>query len=146
MFQTLKLDKDKFKWFTLDCDEWTSVRRRKYININIFSKESSYWNLGLVRIIGSATTENLVELLRSRLDDFGINLATDVVALTTDGAPVAKKMARISDILGQLCLAHGLNLEVCDVLYKKRESNHMIEIYEENESQEENEEDEVFEV
>ena len=44
---------------------------------------------------------------------------TDIVAIITDGASVMIKVGRIINIDQQLCFAHGVQLWVIEVLYKK---------------------------
>jgi hypothetical protein len=39
---------------------------------------------------------------------------------TTDGATVMEKFGRLAKCHQQLCFAHGIQLDVIDVLYKKR--------------------------
>lgn len=103
--------------FSLTLDEWTSLKNRRYLNVNVhFNK--CYINLGLVRIIGSCTAEKSVELVNAKLWDFGIS-ASDVVASTTDGASVMIKFGRLSAYEHQLCYNHGIHLAVLDVIYKK---------------------------
>ena len=109
-------------WLSIDADEWTSISRRRYINISVFAKNSIFWNLGFIRITGSATTERPVELVEERLQQFGVHFRNNVVAFTTDGAPVAKKMAKVAGVQRQLCLAHGIHLGVCDILYDKKDA------------------------
>ena len=46
---------------------------------------------------------------------------TDIVAIITDGARVMKKVGRIINIDQQLCFAHGVQLDVIQVLNKKLE-------------------------
>lgn len=61
----------------------------------------------------------ILELVSMRLNDFGIQMDTGLVALTTDGAPAMKKLGRISHLEQQLCLAHGIQLAVIDTLYER---------------------------
>lgn len=58
------------------------------------------------------------ELLKQRLTDFNVSF-DDIVGLTTDGASVMLKMGRTLPFYHQLCYAHGLQLAILDVLYKK---------------------------
>ncbi|GBP65678.1 hypothetical protein EVAR_98391_1 [Eumeta japonica] len=65
------------------------------------------------------TAENCLRILNERLSKFDISLETDIVAIVTDGPNVMIKVGRLVCAEQQLCLAHGINLAVCDVLYKK---------------------------
>lgn len=64
-------------------------------------------------------SEKGLELLNSRLAEYKFDLKNNVVAMTTDGASVMKKLGRNSGIIHQLCHLHGFHLAVSDVLYKK---------------------------
>ena len=35
--------------FSLTFDEWTSLKNRRYMNINVHMAENKFWNLGLTR-------------------------------------------------------------------------------------------------
>lgn len=45
--------------FSLTLDEWTSTRNRRYINVNIHSNNGVFFNLGLIRIIGSCPADEV---------------------------------------------------------------------------------------
>lgn len=81
------------KRFTLTFDEWTSLRNRRYLNLNLHlftggAATANIWNLGLVRIEGRFPAEACVTALEKKLQDFKIDLNLDVIAATTDGAAV----------------------------------------------------------
>lgn len=121
----LKIMKSENKRFTITFDEWTSTRNKRYMNINIHNKDfdmAKYKNLGLVRIHGSMPAEVGTQLLQQHLSEFGLNLEDDIIAFTTDGASVMVKMGRNFDGHHQLCLAHGIQLAVLEVLYKTQKS------------------------
>lgn len=114
--------------FTISFDEWTSQRNHRYLNINLYNKEKHY-NLVLVRIHGSWTAKHAIGLVKYRLKSFGIDLETDVIAMTTDGASVMVKIGKIVPCFQQLCFAHGIQLAVVDIIYKKsRDQNQEIEM------------------
>lgn len=109
--------------FSATCDEWTSGRNRRFLNIVIHGSDSKFWNLGLYRIHGSMTAEKCVELLSNSLSEFNLSLKDDIVSLVTDGASVMVKVGRISASYHQLCFAHGIQLAITDVLYPRPETN-----------------------
>ena len=76
---------------SLTFDECTSLRKRRYLNLNVHSK-GLFWNLGLVRVHGSLPAEKCVQ---TKLNDFGLSLDQDIVCITTDGASVMKKIGKI---------------------------------------------------
>ncbi|KAJ2951978.1 hypothetical protein O0L34_g4241 [Tuta absoluta] len=66
--------------------------------------------------------EVCISLIQARLAAYDLTLSdcdNDVVAMTTDGASVMSRVGRLLPIFHQLCLAHGIHLAICDVLYKK---------------------------
>ena len=79
------------------------------------------WNLGLVRIVGSMKAEKCITLLEKKLSDYGLSLSRDIVASTTDGASLMKKVGRTISADHQLCLAHGIHLAVTSVLYSRNQ-------------------------
>jgi len=117
--------------FSLTFDEWTSVRNRRYLNLNIHSADT-YWNLGLCRIHGTMPAEKCIEIIDTKLNMFGISLKSDVVSITTDGGSVMQKVGRIISVDHQLCLAHGIQLAIIDVLYKTRRLQYETKIVEDN--------------
>ncbi|XP_060801934.1 uncharacterized protein LOC132903887 [Amyelois transitella] len=117
-FERLKKGKQRF---SLTFDEWTSQKNHRYLNINVHQKEN-HFNLGLVRIQGSATAEHCISLVKERLASFGLDLDTDIIACTTDGASVMVKVGKLLRCSQQLCFTHGLQLVVVDTLYKKSNS------------------------
>jgi hypothetical protein len=108
------------KWFSIDFDEWTSTANKRYINISVFGEKTESWSLGLVRLPGSGDADCIWKLVQGRLVEFGINPLTEIVGMVTDGAKVMKKVGRISEMEHQLCLCHGIQLAVNDVLYRKK--------------------------
>lgn len=106
---------------SLTFDEWTSTKNRRYLNINVHSghPKGQFWNLGLMRIHGSLPAEKCIQLLKSKLQIFGLSLESDIICITTDGASVMKKIGRLITPEHQLCIVHGIQLAVLSVLYKQ---------------------------
>lgn len=130
-FDELEALKKLEKRFTLTFDEWTSLRNRRYLNLNLHlftGGAANIWNLGLARIEGRFPAEACVTALEKKLQDFKIDLNLDVIAVTTDGAAVMKKVGRLLSAHHQLCFAHGLQLAVLEVLYNKRQEQEEEEI------------------
>ncbi|CAH0560643.1 unnamed protein product [Brassicogethes aeneus] len=75
--------------------------------------------VGLVRLKNSLTATAILEYLQKRLLAFQLNLSKDIVAVTTDGASTMVKVGKLITLMQQLCFAHGIQLAVIDVLYKK---------------------------
>lgn len=113
----LKLNGTKF---SLTFDEWTSIRNRRYLNINIHS-EKKIWNIGLTRVSGSMPATKCVEVVNCKLEEHGLSLKEDIVCITTDGATVMKKVGKLIDANQQLCYAHGIHLGVISVLYQQNQ-------------------------
>ena len=108
------------KKFSITLDEWTSKRNHRYLNISVHHLAEDF-NLGLVPIAGSCDAQRTLELISGRLKIFNLNLETDIVAATNDGAAVMIKFGKLSCIINQLCYSHAIHLAVTDVLYKHRE-------------------------
>lgn len=109
--------KSKGESFSCTLDEWTSVKFRRYVNINIHTFDSIVYNLGLVRVSGSLSAESCVSLVVNRLEKFQLDVAKDIVSVTTDGAACMVKFGRIMKCEHQECLAHGIHLAVMDTFY-----------------------------
>ena len=104
--------------FSITLDEYTSIRSRKYMSVNIHY-ENEFINLGLIRMFGSCDAVKMLQLLEKHLADFGItHIQASIVSIVSDGASVMKKLGKLSQVYNQLCYAHGIHLAVCDVLYK----------------------------
>lgn len=110
--------------FSLTIDEWTSQRNRRYMNINLHyhKKAAGFINLGLIRVFGSMPATTCVKMVEHKLDAFGVSLANDIVSISTDGATVMRKVGRLIKPHQILCLLHGIQLAVVDVLYQKHQS------------------------
>ncbi len=111
--------------FSLTFDEWTSTKNRRYLNLNLHgidcTEGSQSWrSLGLVRIRGSFSAESCVQALKDKLQQFQLNLETDIVSITTDGCSMMVRVGRLIGPNQQLCLAHGIQLAVMDTLYKTK--------------------------
>lgn len=125
--------------FSLSLDEYTSIKNRRYMNINVHSDSGRFYGLGVVRIHGSLKAEDVYECVQSRVKEFGLDLDRDIVATTTDGAALMLKFGRLTSAQHQVCHAHGLHLSVSDILYKAQNQERVI-------SDSEDEDSESFEV
>ena len=105
--EEIKKDLADNKKYSILLDEWTSIANRRYMCV-VLKGEKTH-NLGMCIINGSATAENLLEVLESKLDEFGLKLS-DCVGVTTDGASVMKKMQSKTGIISQLCYNHAIHL------------------------------------
>lgn len=122
--------------FTLSFDEWTSGMKRRFLNVNVHTVTNSqpaFWNIGLARIFGSMPSESCVQLLKEKLSEFDLSLDNDIVGITTDGASVMKKVGRLIEPLQQICYAHGIQLGITDVIYKKSVDSNVQEEFEDPE-------------
>lgn len=107
------------KKFIIAVDEWTDILMRIYLNVSLLSSNSKQFVLGLVPIKEKCTSEKTKELVHGILKEFGVNLDTDIVASTIDGANVMVKYCSIIAAEEQLCYNHAIHLAVLKVLYKK---------------------------
>lgn len=109
--------------FSITLDEWTSLGNKRYININIHCNESVFFNLGLVRIIGSCDAIETERIVNKQLNEFGVSFEKDIVASTSDGASVMCKFGRESPASHVQCMNHAIHLAVMDIFYKNREKS-----------------------
>lgn len=117
----LEQKKQQNKRFSITLDEWTSMRMKKYVNINVHcAEEKDSYNLGLVRIFGTCSAIQLLTLVTSHLASFKIDLESDIIGSTSDGAKVMIKFGRECPVIFQLCLSHGIHLGICDTLYRSK--------------------------
>ena len=119
--------------FSLSFEEWSSLKNRRYLNLNVHI-QNKFWNLGLVRVHGSLPAESCIKLIEERMDLFGLNVHEDVVCIATDGAAVMLKVGKLLCCEQQLCFAHGIHLAVLDDLYKKPVYKSVEEINDNNDS------------
>ena len=110
--------KEKGARFSISFNESTSVRNRRYMNLNLHYA-TNFQSFGLIRINGSMNTEKAIQLVRDRLEKFHLNLDNDIVATITDEASVMMKFGETTTPIHIACLAHAIHLCFCDILYKK---------------------------
>ncbi len=108
--------------FNISHDEWSSLKRRRYLNIILHHKTEKILNLGLIRMKGTMDAEAIVRKIEERLKTFGVSIDQHIVSQMTDGCNTMKKVGRISSCEQQLCFAHGVQLAVLDVLYQKKKT------------------------
>ena len=104
--------------FSIIFDESTSMRNRRYMNINVYF-QGGFRSLGLVCIQGSLNAAKAIKLVQERLQLFDLILNKDVVATITDGASLMINFGKDTCPEHVTCYAHAIHLAVCDVLYKK---------------------------
>ncbi len=126
--------------FSITLDEYTSLKNRRFLNINIHQK-NKHWNLGLKRVSGSFPAEKAAEIVAQRVEEFGLNMADCVVCSVTDGASVMVKFGKIISTEHQTCYTHGVHLAVQEVLYEKNQSSNSGEKQEESDNDKENSDD-----
>lgn len=66
---TFLSNKQKSFRYSLTFDEWSSTRNRRYLNLNVHTKDD-FWNLGITRIHGSLPAEKCVTLVEDKLKVF----------------------------------------------------------------------------
>ena len=69
---------------SVQVDEWTSSVARMYMSVIVTTSNKTY-NLGLAKCIGSIDSTKTVEIVKKRLEEFGLDLA-EMTSLTSDGA------------------------------------------------------------
>ena len=110
-------EKNAGKKFSIAADEWTSYSNKRFMNVFLHSDLRSF-NLGLIRITGSANAENLKTLFFAKLSEFGL-VESDIISLCTDGAAVMMKLGKELDLEHIVCFLHTLNLVIVENVYSK---------------------------
>ncbi|KAI6646393.1 hypothetical protein LOD99_12515 [Oopsacas minuta] len=64
-----------------------------------------------------------------KLNEFGMDLESDIVAITTDGCDMMREVGRIIQPFQQLCYAHGLQLVIQDVFYSNSHNTGELSYY-----------------
>ena len=105
--------------FSISFDETTSIRNRRYLSINVH-QPIDFQSLGLVRIVGSVDSKQLIELVTKRLEMFSLDIKCDIVATITDGASIMKKFGKDTDPIHVMCMAHAIHLSVTDMFFTKK--------------------------
>jgi len=118
--------------FSLTLDEWMSKRNRRYMNINVHG-DTKFWNIGLAKAYGKMPAETCLEILQTKLTTFDL-CSDDFVGITTDGESVMRKFGSYLSVIHQLCLAHGMELAVLKILYRKETIPYTDQSDEENSS------------
>ena len=129
--------------FAVSFDEWTGKNRR-YLTLNVHTKDADFYNLGMVRVWASQTAETIMKLVTLRLQEFGVELH-HITAFVTDGASIMMKLGRITPCEHIVCLSNMLHLVITDVFYKKKKTADDSDS-EETEDQEQQDDDDEEEV
>ena len=113
--------------WTITFDEWTPVGVKQIMNISVHFKQQSF-NLGLIEVDDiSCTSEVLLKLIETKLNDFDLKTSGKTLIATADGAGVNLKLEKIAKINVQRCQNHGINLAILDTFYSKPSSRNEIE-------------------
>lgn len=106
--------------FSITLDEWTDLTSHRYLMINLHT-DCETFQLKLIPIpAGSCTAQVLFKLVVKELMDNGLEVQSDLIATTSDGAKVMGSYGNLMDIIVQFCINHGLHLAVVDTLYQKK--------------------------
>ena len=106
------------KKISIQIDEWTNNSNKRFMSV-VATDSTEYVNLGLCEISGSATSANLLNLLKQKLELCRISLE-NVIGITSDGASVMKRLQQDSGKIQQSCYAHAIHLAVVDYLMKNQ--------------------------
>lgn len=117
MSEIMALKKQNIR-FSLTLDEWTSSGNRRYMNVNIHGCQR-VWSCGLSRITGKFASEDCVRLLERTLESFHLKIENDIMCIVSDGASMMQKVGRLLSCEQILCIAHGIQIAIVKVFYKK---------------------------
>ena len=124
IIELLKKKKGNNIRFSITTDEWTNNQNAGFANFNVHMPNRDWVCLGTARVVGSFGAKAAEKSLHKKLKQFGLTVAEDVVATTTDGVELMKAMGRNLLCLHIVCMAHGLHLAISDVLYKVCNNGH----------------------
>ena len=82
------------KRFSLSLDEYSSLRLKRYLNINVHQDKYKFWNMGMVAISGRMTAEKTVDEVENNLSEFSLSLSRQIVAVITDGVSAMVKFGQ----------------------------------------------------
>jgi len=117
LIKKINQHKDSGKKFSISIDEWTSMKNKRYMDLQLYYDNKDSDNLGMVPVVGSCPAEKILELVKEKLKSFNIIFNEDIVSTMSDGAAVMQKFGRLSSQFHQLCYNHGLHLAVMKVFY-----------------------------
>ena len=95
--------------FSITTDEYTSLKIDRHCCVNVHESGGKHTAIGMIRVKGTFMGERAAEILTEKLREFDLE-DSHLVANTTDGASVMKKMGRLLKQMHQLCHAHGRSM------------------------------------
>jgi hypothetical protein len=130
--------------FSITFDEWTSIGNTRFMNLNVHYGDGNFYSLGMIHVKGSMPATRAIQMVKERLESFGLNLDHDIVSESTDGASIMKKFGHDTKPLHTMCYAHAIHLAVSDILLvkKRRKKQQTPEVPEQQESDSESDSDE----
>ncbi|MES1904132.1 MAG: hypothetical protein MHPSP_004691, partial [Paramarteilia canceri] len=69
--------------FSIIVDEWTSIANVRFTVVIIYMGEKVY-NLGTSSVTGTSNSENLMEVLKAKLQEYNLNLDNCVTEVSLD--------------------------------------------------------------
>ena len=102
--------------FSVTTDEYTSKQVKRFSVVNLHPPTGRPIKLGMIRIHGSLPGEKAATDLKKKVNEYGVKEDSHIVANTTDGAKVMRKMGRQFRALHQLCHSHGIHLAGKNIL------------------------------
>jgi hypothetical protein len=115
----LKTFKEAGSRYSTTFDEYTSSANSRFMNLNVHF-QGGFHSLGMIHVKGTMPATKGVQLVKAKLESFGLDLDSDIVADVTDGASVMQKFGRITKPLHMMCYAHAIHLSVCDLMVTKK--------------------------
>ena len=111
--------------FSISFDESTSLRNRRYLNLNLHMPDG-FQTLGLIRIKGSCNSKKTIQEIENRLREFGLSFENDIIASITDGSSLNLKFGKETKPIHITCMAHAIHLCVIDIFVKKQNEKGLI--------------------
>ena len=100
-------------------DEWTSRNNARYVGVILKSSDEIH-RLGVIEIFEKATADNILELVKLKLDLVGLGL-DKIVAFITDGASTMRCIHKKVPCEEVICILHGIHIAIKEALFKQND-------------------------
>ena len=102
--------------FSVTTDEYTSKQNKRFSAVSLHSRQGRPMKIGMIRIRGSLPAKKAASELKQKLNEYDIREDNHIVANTTDGCSMMKKMGKEFQAFHQLCHSHGIHLAGINIL------------------------------
>lgn len=105
-------------------DETSTPNPLKLIGIHCIFEPTRHLNLGIIQITGNSNVNNIIRVIKSKLEFYGIDLNKDVATIITDGCNTMNRIGHLlKPAFHQKCLDNLIQLVINDVIYGKTQDD-----------------------